>query len=116
MIMKTKERGAVSAYVLLVFGILLTLSLAIANYGTQSLRRIRQDRSSMLAEQAAIATLEDMTGKAYWELGQSNSNGKFAYETASFNSDVSSFAPNATTTAWVTPTSDKIAYITADAT
>jgi len=108
----TRRRGAVSAYVVLVLGVLLTITLAVANYGSQSLLRVRQDRNSTIAEQAAFAAMDHTTGKAYYDLTQSGANGKFAYMALTLSTDLSTLAPGCTAYGWVTPTSDSMAYVT----
>src|SRR5207253_8856136 len=77
------------------------------------LRRVRQDRNSTVAEQAAFASLDHITGRAYYEL---DTNGKFVVTSMNLNTEVSPIASGATANAWVTPASDKIAFITATAT
>lgn len=114
--MMNKRKGAVAVYVLLTLMVLITVSLGVANLGTQSLLRIRRDRNTVIAQQAAFATLDHMTGKAYYDLNQPNSTGKFAYGALTMSSDVSTIAPGCVANAWLTPTSDNIAYVTATVT
>jgi hypothetical protein len=113
--MQSKQRGAVAAYVVLVLSILLTVSVGVANFAVQSLTRVRQDRNSMIAEQASFAALDQMTSKAYTDLS-SSTNGAFTASTLNLSSDVNAIAPGATATGWVTPSSLKVAYVTATAT
>src|SRR5258708_2135628 len=113
--MRKREKGAVAVYVVLVLGVLLTVTLAVASLGTQSLLRVRHDRDSMIAEEAAFATLDKMTGKTYNDLS-SGTSAKFTASSLTLTTDLAAVAPGCTATAWVTPTSDSIAYITATVT
>ena len=44
---RKREKGAVAVYVVLVLGILLTVSLAVASLGTQSLLRVRHLKNEL---------------------------------------------------------------------
>lgn len=110
---RKRERGSVAVYVILVLGVLLTVSLGVASLGTQSLRRIRHDRDSMIAEQASFAALDHVTGKAYNDL---STNGKFVAASLNVSSDCDPLAPGVVANAWITPTSNNIAYVTATTT
>lgn len=112
--MNTKERGVVSAYVLVSMGVLLTMTLGVASLATNSLRRVRQDRTTMIAQQASFAALDHITGKAYNDL--SSNNGKFVYTALDISDVINPLASGVTAKVWVTPTSDKIAYATANVT
>ncbi len=110
-----RNQGAVAVYVLLSIIVLLTLSLGVASYGTQSLVRIKRDRNSMTAVQASYAALDHMTGKAYWQL-TSGAATSLNSQSADLSSDLNAIAPGCTATGWVTPASNITAYITADVT
>jgi hypothetical protein len=114
--MMNKRTGAVSAYVVLSLAVLLTLSLGVSSYGTQSLLRVRRDRDTLIAQQAAFAALDHMTGKAYTDLSATGSNGKFAYAALTLSDTISPIAPGCVANAWVTPSSNSNAYITATVT
>jgi hypothetical protein len=113
-VLNRNKRGIVSAYVLLTLGIMLTVSLGVGSLALQSIKRVRRDRDSVIAEQAAFATLEMETGKAYNQL--SNSGGKLVSTSEDLSSSVNGVAPGVVAKAWITPTSNQTAYITADAT
>ena len=113
--MRKRNQAAVSVYILLSLIVLLTLSLGIASYGTQTLLRIKRDRYSMTATQAAYAALDHMTGKAYFNL-TSGASTSLTSITTDLSSDLSTVAPGCTATGWVTPASSATAYITADVT
>jgi len=112
--MKSKIKGAVSAYVVLCIGIMLTTVLSVSGYAIQSITRVRHDRDSMIAEQTAIATLDHATGKAYSELA--TNNGKLVAISENLSTDLNALAPGVVARAWITPSSDKVAYVTATAT
>jgi len=112
---KKREKGAVAIYVLLSIIILLTVSLAVASYGTQSLLRIKRDRYSITAVQASYAALDHMTGKAYYSL-TSGSASSLTSMSQDLSSDLNTIAPGCTATGWVTPASNTTAYITATVT
>jgi len=112
---KKRNQGAVAVYVLLSIIVLLTLSLGVASYGTQSLVRIKRDRNSMTAVQASYAALDHMTGKAYYQLTSGTATSLTA-QSADLSSDLAGVAPGCTATGWVTPASSATAYITADVT
>ena len=112
--MKNKKQGAVAVYVVLCMAVLLTVSLAVSSWAAHSLLRVKQDRNSTIAQQASFAALDHMTGKAFSDL--SSNNGKFVYTAMNYNSLVNPLASGASANVWVTPASDKLAYITSTVT
>lgn len=111
--MKKTIRGGVSMYVMLSMGVLLTFSLGVSSLAISSLTRVKQDRNSVIAQQVAFAALDHMTGKAWNDL--EGNNGKLVYTALNVSTDVSPLATGATANVWITPSSDKLGYVTATA-
>ncbi|MEA2551970.1 MAG: hypothetical protein QOJ65_146 [Fimbriimonadaceae bacterium] len=109
--MRRKNDGAVAVYVLLTTGVLLTATLGVSNLALQGLQRVRQDRNSVLTEQASFAALDQAISKSYYDLD--TNSGKLVYTSLNVAADVNSITPGATAQVYITPTADKIAYITA---
>lgn len=107
-------KGAVSAYVMISLTVLLTASLGVSSLAINSLTRVRQDRNSVIAQQASFAALDHITGKAFGDLEANN--GKLVYTALDVSSDVNAIAPGAVANVWVTPSGDKLGYVTATVT
>lgn len=110
-----KRTGLVSAYVCAATTILLTTGLGIAALGMQSMKRVMRDRNTAIADQATFATCEYMVARSYDDLINVN-NGKFVATTATYSSLIVPIAPGATATAWITPESSLVTYVTATVT
>lgn len=111
--MKEKS-GSVSAYVLLCMAVLVTASVGVSALAINSLQRVRVDRRSVTAQQAAFAALDHMSGKA-WNSLEPN-NGVFVQSEEDISDDLDPLAPGVFAYGWITPTANnRYAWVTASA-
>jgi hypothetical protein len=113
---RSKNRGSMSAYMLLTMGVLLTASVGVSGLAVQSLKRVRVDKTNLTAQQAASSALELAVTEAVADFNAS-SDKEFEDDQFDYTSTISSFATGATAEGEVEVGSDpEMAWITGEAT
>lgn len=112
--MRSKRTGSFSLYGLLAMAVILIGSLGVAGFAANSMGRSSREQKAIQAFEAAQAGLEQATTNAFFSL--EDNNGAFVSASYDFSDTVSPFAPGATVSAWVAPTSDTAtAWVTSTA-